>query len=269
MRVWSGSSAIVAIILTASSAVAAPAAPSPGRVIARTDLSKPFHLPPGASFTATQGPPATDPIGLEQQVPGQIHLCVRSSTSGSCSPVLDNGLAFAEPPDLYSTIHFLDLAELVYPRGAASAPLLHLQFGSLHSVDNGQRRAVDMLAYRTTEHRFEIVFHEQFGHNHNEEVRYIASGPLRGDIISASPTENAPYGYWVTVNRLTPSYHYRQVLRYRSATHYNDGNRLAVIDSEMPNILRRLGLWRPGEPLPLPRSGCADPRLVKTELWCS
>ena len=76
-----------------------------------------------------------------------------------------------------------------------------------------------------------------------------------------------PYGYWIVVNSLTPAGNYRQVLRYRSATLYNDGNPLAVIDSEMPNIERRLGLWAPGQPLPTP-ARCAKPRLVKLELWC-
>jgi hypothetical protein len=59
------------------------------------------------------------------------------------------------------------------------------------------------------------------------------------------------------------------VLRYRSATHYGDGNRLAVIDSEMPNIQKKLGLWKPGQKLPLPQAGCQRPRLVRTELWCN
>jgi hypothetical protein len=107
------------------------------------------------------------------------------------------------------------------------------------------------------------------GSNNNEEVRYVASGPLKGAIVSAEPTTDRPYDYWIIVNHLTPDYRYKQALRYRSATLYNDGNPLAVIDSEMPNILRRLGLWRSGQPLPLPKSGCAKPRLVKSELWCS
>jgi len=86
-------------------------------------------------------------------------------------------------------------------------------------------------------------------------------------VISAEPQEHLPYGYWITVNALTPAYTYRQVLRYPSATIYNDGNPLGVIDSEMPNILRRLGLWHPGMSLPVPPH-CPKPHLVRTELWC-
>jgi hypothetical protein len=71
----------------------------------------------------------------------------------------------------------------------------------------------------------------------------------------------------VVVSRLDGSA-YRQILRFRSATHYGDGNPLAVIDAEMPNIEKRLGLWHAGQPLPLPAKGCAKPHLVKSVLWC-
>ena len=261
--VWCGIFASIA-----SPPVEAEADP-PTKVIARIDLSKPFHLPAGASFVATQGAPMDDPVMPGDQAPGEVQLCVRLRALAPCSPDLDDSLATGRPIDLHSDIHELETVELVYPRGRAAAPLLHLQVGSLHSADNGQLHATDVLAYRTAQHRFVIILHELFGSNHNEEVRYVASGPLRGDIVSAIPTENAPYGYWIAVDRLTPDYRYKQVLRYRSATHYGDGNRLAVIDSEMPNILARLGLWRPGQPLALPKAGCAKPRLVKSELWCS
>lgn len=58
------------------------------------------------------------------------------------------------------------------------------------------------------------------------------------------------------------------MLRYRSVTRYGDGNALAVIDSDMPALQRRLGLWRPGQPLPVP-DRCPAPRLVRGELWCA
>lgn len=93
-------------------------------------------------------------------------------------------------------------------------------------------------------------------------------------MITAEPDDHAPYGYWIVVERFSPGgVSYRHVLRYRSATLYNDGNPLAVIDSEMFNIERKLGLWRPGQPLPAPRKGPADracltPVLRHTEIWC-
>src|SRR3982750_1815685 len=102
-----------------------------------------------------------------------------------------------------------------------------------------------------------------------QEIRLVKAGPLAGAVISNNPADNAPFGYWINVYRASAGGDYRQILHYRSATRYNDGNPLAVIDSEMPNILRQLGLWRAGPPLPPPpRPGPRAPPL-KSELWCS
>ena len=124
------------------------------------------------------------------------------------------------------------------------------------------------MRYNRARNEFVSAYEGWAGHNNNQEIRYITSGPLRGAIVSAEPTGDAPFAFWITVDRLAPTGHYRKVLHYRSATHYNDGNPLAVIDSEMPNIQQRLGLWRRGQPLPLPARGCRRPRLTNRELWC-
>ncbi len=82
---------------------------------------------------------------------------------------------------------------------------------------------------------------------------------------------NAPYGYFVSVYRRDAAGLYAQMLRYLSRTHYNDGNRLSVVDSDMPEILFRLGLWKPGDPLPIPfvkPDDCTKLSLVKGEEWC-
>ena len=243
-------------------------AAAPAKVIARIDLSKPFHLPAGASFTATQGPDVEDPNGDESdRVPGKIRLCIRAGR-GSCAPNLDGLLKVKGNDDYWSEVHDLQIADLVYPRGAAAPPLLYLQVGSFSGPNGNQLRAAEVLAYRPRPRRFESIFRELFGLNNNEEARYVDSGPLKDAMITAEPTENAPFGYWIAVHGLTPAYRYKQVLRYRSATRYGDGNPLAVIDSEMPNILRRLGLWKAGQPLPLPTGKCPHPRLVKGALWC-
>ena len=118
-----------------------------------------------------------------------------------------------------------------------------------------------------------MLFGKSTGHNNNEEIRFVTDGPLRGAIITAEPQGHRPYGFWVTVNQLNEAGAYHEVLRYRSATLYNDGNPLAVIDSEMPNIEHRLGLWRPGDPLPTPNQSsgkpCLKPQLRHGELWCA
>jgi len=77
----------------------------------------------------------------------------------------------------------------------------------------------------------------------------VEGGPLQGDMIVDYPTEHAPYTYWVEVYRAGKSGRHFRVLRYRGRTGYSDGNPLAVADSEMPEILRHLGLWQPGDTL--------------------
>ena len=164
--------------------------------------------------------------------------------------------------------HYLQMSEVVYPRGRSSPPLFIVRTASLHSADGDQGVFTQLFAYRRATDRFAQVYGRLTGHNNNQEVRFVESGPLEGSVISAEPTDNSPYGFWVSVSRLTSGYTYVRILRYRSATRYADGNLLAVIDSEMPNIENRLGLWRPGSPLPLPAGPCPKPRLTGMELWC-
>lgn len=254
------------LALTFTTAVAAQSIrPS---VISDIDLSKPFSTREAWQFTATQGPSVA---GLyDEKEAGEIQLCLRMSPSASCDPQLLNEPGFTiSANDRFTQPHYLKAVKIVYPQGAARQPLLFVKTGSLHSGNGGQTVLTQVLAYKNPQNRFVRIYQHVAGTNNNEEVRYIGSGRLKGDIISVEPTENAPYGYWVTVNALTPQYTYKTVLHYRSATHYGDRNPLAVIDSEMPNTQRRLGYWKPGMPLPLPPRGCPNPRLVHMELWCN
>lgn len=78
------------------------------------------------------------------------------------------------------------------------------------------------------------------GRNNNQETRFVERGPLQGNVIVDYPTQDAPYTYWIEVYNAGESSQYVQILRYRGRTGYGDGNPLAVADSEMPEILRRL-----------------------------
>ncbi|HEX5183325.1 MAG TPA: hypothetical protein VFW19_09270 [Allosphingosinicella sp.] len=250
------------ILAAAITGGAAPA--SPARVIASIDLMKPFATRSHWRFIATQGPDVQDPVeGPGDMEAGAIRLCISRDGGKSCGPDLERVMGATEP--LFAVPHFLNSAGIVRPHGRA---LLLIETSSVHSGDGDQIEATQILAYDRGGDRFVPAYGKMVGHNRNEEVRYMASGPLNGAMISAEPTGNAPYCYWIVVSRLGPAGTYRQVLRYRSATRYDDGNSLAVIDSEMPNIERRLGLWRPGTPLPLPKGRCPKPRLAGMELWC-
>jgi hypothetical protein len=242
-----------------------------GAVISNIDLSGPFKTPTAWHFIATQGPPVpgVSPSSGEDE-PGQIRLCLRAALSPSCDPQLQTRLrsaSFADDP--FAQPHYLDAVKIVYPLGPADRPLLFVQTRSVFSGDSDRVVLTQVLAYENSKNSFVRIYQSTIGGNRNQEVRYISSGRLKGDLISVEPTENAPYGYWVTVNALTPQYTYKTVLHYRSATHYGDNNPLAVIDSEMPNIEQRLGFWKSGMPLPLPSGACPRPRLIRMELWCN
>lgn len=237
--------------------------------IARLELGKAFGARSPWRFVARQGPAEADPAGMETQVPGVLRLCLDRSPSGGCETPLE-AMPPRAPDELESmwAARYLRAATIVYPRGRSAAPLLLVQTASTHAGNGSQAVFTQLLAYRRAADRFARIYDQVTGTNNNEEVRFVTSGLLRGAVISAEPTGDAPYGYWIAVNELRPDDTYRQVMRYRSATRYGDGNPLAVIDSEMPNIQRRLGLWRPGAPLPLPAGACPKPRLAHMELWC-
>jgi hypothetical protein len=256
----------VVFALAAATVLAAQSTTS--SVISNIDLSGPFSTREAWRFVATQGPPVD---GLyDEKEPGEIQLCLRAAPSEPCDPQLLNALrADSSPNDSYTQAHYLDAVKIVYPRGSADQPLLFVQTASLHAGNGSQLVLTQVLAYENSQNRFVRIYQYTTGTNNNDEVRYISSGRLKGDVISVDPTENAPYGYWVTVNVLTPQYTYKTVLRYRSATHYRDNNPLPVIDSEMPNIEQRLGYWKSGMALPLPSGACPRPRLIRMELWCN
>jgi hypothetical protein len=220
----------------------------------------------------TEGPPTKD-YG-ENNAPGALTLCLHKEPAAPCVSAPVTPPLRTTPPNYPAwEPHYLFTAKAVYPRGPKGAPFLLIITGSLNSGDGGQLVATQLVAYDPGRDAFRRVYEKGTGHNNNEEVRFVPEGPLRGSVITAEPQEHLPYGYWIVVNSLTPAGTYRQVLRYRSATLYNDGNRLAVIDSEMPNIERRLGIWRPGQPIPTPHLGssgkpCLKPTLRHSELWC-
>jgi len=259
--------------LTGSAAVAQDSAENPTFRPApqgtQLDLTKTFHTRSAWRLVVTEGPPAKDYGGND--APGALTLCLHEGPTGPCvsgpvtpplrAPTPDYAIAWKP--------HYLLTAKVVYPRGSKAAPFLLIVTGSLNSGDGDQVVATQLVAYDAGQDAFRRVYEQSTGHNNNQEIRFVTEGPLRGSLISAEPQEHLPYGYWIVVKSLAPTGTYRQVLRYRSATLYNDGNPLAVIDSEMPNIERRLGLWKPGQPIPTPNGKpCLKPTLRHTELWC-
>ena len=262
---------LISTVATAQDPVAStPVHPTPQGT--RLDLEKQFHTRSPWRLTVTEGVPVKD-YG-DNDAPGALTLCLQKGATGPClsDPVTPPLRATTPADDVAWEPHYLLTAKVVYPWGPEAAPFLLLVTGSLNSGDGDQVVATQLLGYDPHSDAFRRVYTKSTNHNNNQEIRFITDGPLRGSVITAEPQEHRPYGYWIVVHTLSHAGAYRQALRYRSATLYNDGNPLAVIDSEMPNIQRRLGLWKPGEPLPTPSTGdgkpCIKPTLKHSELWC-
>ncbi len=257
------------LLLGTSVASLADAEPAPpAREIASLDLSGPFRTRSAWQITATQDLPILDPFGLDGgTVPVAILICLYR-IGQPCDAQLRSKLFDTSDVPAFSERHYLDRLAIVHSQGTSGQPLLLLVTASLHSGDGDQLVLTQVMAYWRGLDFFVKAYEHWTGTNNNQEVRFMQSGPLAGDIVSVEPTGTAPFAYWVTVNAFTSARMYRPVLRFRSATIYADGNPLPVIDSEMANILGRLGPWRPGSPLPLPAAHCARPQLRSMELWC-
>ena len=254
-------SLVMSLALIALPAIAAP----PPTVLSSIDLAKPFHTRSPWRFTATQGPAVPDSFGqLGDTDPGLVTLCLSRDGVRNCEPTLLGTLGHSAA-NAFDGPHYLRKIEIDRPD---SRPLLLIQSANLPSGDGDYGIETIAFRYDPGRDRFIVAYRHVAEHNRNGDVRYIANGPLHGDFISAEATDDAPFGYWVTINRLAMDDTYHQVLRYRSATHYGDNNPLAVIDSEMPNIEQHLHLWAPGQPLPLPAGKCPAPHLVRGALWC-
>ncbi len=248
--------------------MAMPAVAAPPKVVSSIDLSKPFATHRAWTFMATQAPDIPDPTGEETElVPGPITLCLSPDGGKTCAAALSDAFRQQNPDDLFDQPHAIERVAIEHMPGTAARPLLFVKTASVLSTDGNARVVTQIMVYDRPRDDFTLAYQHVSGHNNSEDLRYVAGGPLAGAVVVAEPTQDAPFGFWVTVNRLKGE-QFEPVLRYRSATRHGDGNPLSVIDSEMPNLEQHLGLWRPGQPLPLPAGPCPQPHLVKGALWC-
>jgi hypothetical protein len=238
------------------------------KVVSHIDLTEPFGTVTQWTFVVVQdgGKPPTE---LEDH--GPILLCLVKASSPDCTlrfyQQVRSNMPWADTP------YHLFGASIVYGGENRTRPLLFVQVcgGGAESGDGDCGIATALYMYDKRADRFVRVFLNLTGRNNNQATRFVKSGPLQGDVIVDNPTENAPYTYWIEVYKAKDSGQYGRILRYRGHTGYSDGNPLAVADSEMPEILHRLGLWQPGDPLPVPfhlPQGCSRLFIRQGEEWC-
>lgn len=203
----------------------------------------------------------------EERTTGSLAECFVEDLTPSCKYAIAR-----DDSSWYSIPVRYESAEVVYAGAHRTAPLLLVDAGSAHGGDGSHAIFTQLFIYDRQADRFKSVFSNMTGSNNNQGTRFVENGPLQGDVIVDYPTDHAPYTYWIEVYRQRKSGRYARIVRYRSRTAYGDGNPIPVIDSEMPEILRRLDLWRPGDPLPvplrLPDDGCARLFMRDGEEWC-
>jgi len=242
-------------------------------ITAHLDLTEPFGTVSKWTLVIAQDkqPPPQDEQASEVDH-GPVTVCFVKDLVPECSEsfyphVTGDFRWFDTPFDVFDS-------RVVHAGAANTVPMLLLKLCGFPSGDGNCHQVMALYRYNRSGNSFRRVFLNLLdGSNMNEGTRFVESGPLRGDVIVDDPAGDAPYTYWIEVYRPGPSGRYVRVLHYRGRTGYGDGNSLAVADSEMPEILRRLGLWKAGDPLPVPMfSGayqqCYHPVMRKREEWC-
>jgi hypothetical protein len=242
------------------------------RIVDLLDLTRPFHTRGHWTFVAARlAGSHLDATSAEAVDGGPLAECLVQELTPRCKYTMPRRVS---SPSWFSIPVHLYAAKVVFAGPGRTEPLLLVKARSVRGGDGSHVIFTTLFAYDRRADRFEAVFANSTGSNNNQETRLVQRGPLRGDVVVAVPTSKAPYAYWIRVYARAEDGRYSVLaLRYRSATRYGDRNPLAVIDSEMPNILQRLGRWKPGDPLPIPPvlpSGCAHHLLLRgREEWCA
>lgn len=230
------------------------------KVISRLDLTKPFRTKGKWAFVVVQEPEAPNPGAIPDidpdTLPGLIHFCFVRNGHPDCSnsrfarPSWDHLRWWHWEPD-HPDFRHLDTAEIWYPRKTSDTPVLVVVAAGEPGANANEYFGTFVFTYREPLDRFDKIYSNGRGTNNNEETRIVERGALAGHIIEAYPSTKG-VRYFISVYRFS-SVGAEKILHYRSVTGYGDGNQLAVIDAEMPEIERRLHLWKPGDPLPIPQ----------------
>ena len=228
------------------------------KVIKHVDLTEPFQTKvPWRLVVAKQADEESKVVDVSGDPIGAVYVCFVENGWPDCSR--------AEAP-----FYELFAAGIVFAGPEKTLPLVSVRACGSRGANGNCGVSTLLFDYDRMARKFRVVFSNRMGRNNNEEARFVESGPLLGSVLIVYPTNNAPFTYFVEVHKRAAGGDYTLTMKYRGSTGYGDGNRLAVIDSQMPETLRRLGLWNVGDPLPepprLPR-GC-NVVLRNGVAWC-
>lgn len=233
------------------------------------DLTQPFGTASPWALVVVQDP--NPPAEPDMEDKGPIVVCLVKTLTPDC--IANYVQRWAGAPSWYFEPYHLFDSRVEYAARGQTKPLLLVKTCSARSGDGNCNMRTMLYQYNRRSDSFRKVFaNESGGSNNNQAARFVEHGPLQGDVIVDYPTDRAPYAFWVEVYAPRGGGGaYRRILRYRSHTHYADGNPLPVADSEMPAILEQLGLWKPGDPPPVPQplpANCGRLVLNHGEEWC-
>jgi hypothetical protein len=239
------------------------------------DLTQTFQTKPRWSLVVAKQPDEESSVedGGGNRI-GAVSLCFVENDEPDCSEEMFLARFREKKVNFVSgTGPFYELfaSDVVFSGPAKTLPLLRIKGCTIRGANGNCGVSTFLLAYDRNTEEFRVVFFNMMGRNNNQEARFVENGSLLGSVIVAYPATDAPYGYFVEVYKRISDSEYSQVLRYRGNTGYGDGNPLAVIDSEMPETLRRLGLWKTGDALPVPPTmprGCTRLVTRKGVEWC-
>jgi hypothetical protein len=205
---------------------------------------------------------------------GAVSLCFVENDEPDCSEEMflakyrEAKVSFVSGEPAF---HELIASDVVFSGPGRTLPLLNIKSCTNRGANGNCGVSTFLFAYDRKADRFRVIFFNMTARNNNEETRVVENGPLLGSVIVAYPTSDAPFTYFVEIYKRTSGSEYSRALRYRGHTGYGDGNPLAVIDSEMPETLRRLGLWKTGDAMPVPPrmpGGCTRLVMRRGVEWC-
>jgi hypothetical protein len=245
------------------------------KVIAHLDLTQPFQTKSRWTLVAAKQPDEESRVEDGAGSPiGAVSLCFVENGEPDCSEEMflakyreeKVGFVSGEP-----AFYELFASDVVFSGPGRTLPLLRIKSCTNRGANGNCGVSTFLFAYDRNADRFRVVFFNIMGRNNNQEARFVENGPLLGSVVVAYPANDPPFTYFVEVYKRISDSEYSQVLKYRGHTGYGDGNPLAVIDSEMPETLRRLGLWKTGDPLPVPPrmpGGCTRLVMRQGVEWC-
>ena len=246
------------------------------RVVTHLDLTQPFQTKSRWSLVVAKQPDEESSVedGAGNRI-GAVSLCFVENDKPDCSEDAFRAKYVEEKVSFVSTdgplFYELFASDVVFSGAGKTLPLLRIQSCTTRGANGNCGVSTFLFAYDRKAVKFRVVFFNIMGRNNNQEARFVENGPLVGSVVVAYPTDDPPFTYFVELYKRTSDGEYSRVLRYRGNTGYGDGSPLAVIDSQMPETLRRLGLWKTGDALPVPPHmprGCTRLIMRKSVEWC-